>query len=92
VNFLNRSTDTQQGNTGQLRSERFAVNEREQEAVDTKEFYADKVAVVTGGASGIGLTMTELMLGFGAAVIIADINETKLNTAAPAIPAHHTSK
>jgi hypothetical protein len=36
--------------------------------------------------------MTERMLGFGAAVIIADINEIKLDSVAPAIRAHHTSK
>jgi NAD(P)-dependent dehydrogenase (short-subunit alcohol dehydrogenase family) len=43
-----------------------------------KQFYANKVAVVTGGASGIGLAMTEWMLGFGTRVVIADLNETKL--------------
>jgi hypothetical protein len=53
MNFLYRSAGAQQGNTGQLRRESFAVNKREQEAVDMKEFYADKVAVVTGGAPGI---------------------------------------
>jgi NAD(P)-dependent dehydrogenase (short-subunit alcohol dehydrogenase family) len=45
-----------------------------------KKYYENKVAAVTGGASGIGLALVEGMLGMGAkAVTIADINEENLN-------------
>jgi NAD(P)-dependent dehydrogenase (short-subunit alcohol dehydrogenase family) len=45
----------------------------------TSEYYKDKVAVVTGGASGIGLALGEVMLGFGAKqVVLADFNRQNL--------------
>ncbi|KUK44496.1 MAG: SDR family oxidoreductase [Methanothrix sp.] len=46
---------------------------------ETKKYYENKVAVVTGGASGIGLALCEAMLAFGAKkVVLADINKEKL--------------
>jgi len=44
-----------------------------------KEYYENKVAVVTGGASGIGLALCEMLLFLGArTVILADLNVDKL--------------
>ena len=46
---------------------------------ETNEYYLDKVAVVTGGASGIGLALAETMLSYGAKrVVLADFNEANL--------------
>jgi len=42
----------------------------------------DKVAVVTGGASGIGLALARAFLGEGMRVVIADVEEVALERAA----------
>ncbi len=45
----------------------------------TSKYYRDKVAVVTGGASGIGLALGQTMLSYGAKkVILADFNDDNL--------------
>lgn len=36
----------------------------------TSEYYRDKVAVVTGGASGVGLALAEAMLSYGAKQVV----------------------
>jgi NAD(P)-dependent dehydrogenase (short-subunit alcohol dehydrogenase family) len=45
----------------------------------TSKYYQNKVAVVTGGASGIGLALTETMLSYGAKqAVLADVNDENL--------------
>lgn len=45
----------------------------------TREYYQDKVAVVTGGASGIGLALAETMLSYGAKkAVLADLHDENL--------------
>ena len=44
--------------------------------------HEDKVALVTGGASGIGFAMAEILVGAGAHVAIADIDEARAKEAA----------
>lgn len=47
---------------------------------NTNEYYRNKVAIVTGAASGIGLALVEAMLSFGARkVALADFNDENLN-------------
>jgi NAD(P)-dependent dehydrogenase (short-subunit alcohol dehydrogenase family) len=45
----------------------------------TSEYYQNKVAVVTGGASGIGLALAETMLSYGVKqAVLADVNDENL--------------
>ena len=46
---------------------------------EMSEYYKNKVAVVTGGASGIGLALSETMLSYGAKkAVLADFNDENL--------------
>jgi NAD(P)-dependent dehydrogenase (short-subunit alcohol dehydrogenase family) len=45
----------------------------------------DKIAIVTGAASGIGRAGAQLMAEAGASVVVADINETGGEVVASAI-------
>ncbi len=46
---------------------------------ETKDYYQGKVAVVTGGASGIGLALAEKILSYSAGkVVLADFSEANL--------------
>jgi len=49
--------------------------------------FKDKVTVITGGASGIGLALAERFAKEGAKVVISDLNEKAVNTKATEIGA-----
>ena len=58
-----------------------------------KEYYENKNAVVTGGASGIGLALAETMLSYGARrVVLADVNEAGLKEEVPRLDSAHPAK
>jgi NAD(P)-dependent dehydrogenase (short-subunit alcohol dehydrogenase family) len=59
----------------------------------TNEYFKDKVAVVTGGASGIGLALVETMLSYGAKqVVLADFNGENLRREAARLNSAHPGR
>jgi NAD(P)-dependent dehydrogenase (short-subunit alcohol dehydrogenase family) len=72
---------------------KIAVFSEKAEPEGVNEYYENKVAVVTGGASGIGLALSELILSSGGrAVVIADLNAEKLVTEVDRLKATHPGK
>ncbi len=58
-----------------------------------KAYYENKVAVVTGGASGIGLALCEMLLACNArSVILADLNAEKLEAESKRLNNAHPGK
>ena len=49
--------------------------------------FQDKVVLITGGASGIGLAAAKRFAAEGARVVLADFNQANLDAAVPAVQA-----
>ncbi|MDQ2770615.1 MAG: SDR family oxidoreductase [Bacteroidota bacterium] len=49
--------------------------------------FTDKVAIVTGGASGIGLAVAKRLASEGARIVLADYNQKNLDDATPQVKA-----
>ena len=47
--------------------------------------FTDKVAIVTGGAAGIGLAIAKRLASEGARLVLADINQQALDAAVPQV-------
>jgi meso-butanediol dehydrogenase/(S,S)-butanediol dehydrogenase/diacetyl reductase len=47
--------------------------------------FQDKVVIITGGASGIGLAIAKRLASEGARLVLADINQANLDAAGPAL-------
>jgi len=61
--------------------------------IETREYYDGKIAVVTGGASGIGLALAETMLAYGAKrVVLADFNDENLHREAARLTSAYPGK
>lgn len=57
------------------------------------QYYRDKAAVVTGGASGIGLALAKTMLSYGAkSVALADFDDENLKAETAQLNADHAGK
>lgn len=60
---------------------------------EVEEYFRDKVAVVTGGASGVGLALCETMLAYGARkVVLADVNDANLSRETARLNAAHPGR
>src|SRR5262249_15260588 len=65
-----------------------AIDARSQERVRMADQFKDGIAIVTGGASGIGQALCEALCQRGAHVVVADIDVARAQQLASAISAN----
>jgi rhamnulose-1-phosphate aldolase/alcohol dehydrogenase len=71
--------------------EYWALEEAKLQRMGKPRPLAGKVALVTGGAGGIGKATAERLLGEGACVVIADIDEVSLQAAEDGLSGRHSA-